>query len=481
MQTNFTDKVFCDQYKSQFVFSSEWLHDQMVAFQNSNPPTADRLPRTAWQLLKECWLRALKPHTCIIFDETNERGTLVKSLVAMHPTKGLIHINEGGKAFISFIMKEAKKIAIELANFDTVFTEYMMKSYDENVWSKMLPTMEVSLQGTSSASYEKKNTAKTVGSDSCTMKADYMSCSGLSNVASAASSAAKAIGDLGSITLNTADLIGHPIDWNSVSDHTICIDDTYGQWSNVGTAICDRLDEYCKKSECPLNDKSETVKENKSMNMAFNFDFGPVTGDSIRMSMYGIAVKNPNNTYVAYDAKNHSVMDVEVLNIPSDGMMYKMPVALKDVKVGDVVIHNRTPMYVSAVNANTLSVVDIRNASAAEIYPVKNMFGFNFVTKVVSLVDMTNSGATADTPFGNMLPFLMMNGNKDIDPMMLMLMCGNGKFDMSNPMTMYAMMNMRGNNTKTDPMLMMLLMNQMNQTAPVAPVHTENCGCGQKE
>ena len=69
------------------------------------------------------------------------------------------------------------------------------------------------------------------------------------------------------------------------------------------------------------------------------------------------------------------------------------------------------------------------------------MFGFNFVTKIVSLFNTVGDNApTPDAPFGNMLPFMLMNEDTDkIDPMMMMFMMGN-KMDMSNPMMMYFMM-----------------------------------------
>lgn len=194
-------------------------------------------------------------------------------------------------------------------------------------------------------------------------------------------------------------------------------------------------------------------KENSNMKDMFSFDFGKVTSDSVRVSMYGIAVKSVDGHYVSYDNKTHSVMDVEILNMPAGDFLYKMPVAIKDIKAGDVVIHNRTPMFVVEVHASTLKVVDVREGTEKEIYLTKSPFGFNFATKVVSLMDMTGAKADESNPFGNMLPFLMLGDGKNVDPMMIMLASG-GKMDMSNPMMLYFLMK-DGSKNDMLPFLMM--------------------------
>lgn len=194
-------------------------------------------------------------------------------------------------------------------------------------------------------------------------------------------------------------------------------------------------------------------KENGNMKDMFSFDFGKITSDSVRVSMYGIAVKSVDGHYVSYDHKTHSVMDVEILNMPAGDFLYKMPVAIKDIKAGDVVIHNRTPMFVVEAHASTLKVVDVREGTEKEIYLTKSPFGFNFATKVVSLMDMTGAKADESNPFGNMLPFLMLGDGKSVDPMMIMLASG-GKMDMSNPMMLYFLMK-DGNKNDMLPFLMM--------------------------
>lgn len=229
------------------------------------------------------------------------------------------------------------------------------------------------------------------------------------------------------------------------------------------------LDAACDMDRsCVLKEPIDTIikKENKDMK-GFNFDFGPCTNDNVRMSMYGLAIQNNAGVWVSYN--DGQVIDVDVFNFDGRQYMFKMPVAIKDIKVGDVVVHNRVPMFVTSVDGG-VHVVDIRAGEAKTIVPTTNMFGFNFITKIVSMFDAFGTAPTADQPFGNMLPFMLMGEGKDIDPMMMFMMMnqGNGGFDMSNPMMLYFMFGKDG--SKSDWMLPMLMMN--------AQTGKHECHCG---
>lgn len=224
------------------------------------------------------------------------------------------------------------------------------------------------------------------------------------------------------------------------------------------------------ESICADNRKE---KENMDTNKMFSFDFGPVASH-IRMSPYGLAMKNADGKYVSYDKATGSVMDVEIFNFDAQKFLYKMPVAVNQVAVGDIVVHMRKPMFVRAVKDGVVSVIDIYNAEAKDILPVKSPFGFNFITKVVSLIDMT--GANADTPFGNMLPFLMMGEGKDFKDILPMMLFANGSNAnmMNNPMMMYALLNDSKNIDSLGYFL--ALTNGMFNNNPPASTQC-NCGC----
>lgn len=266
---------------------------------------------------------------------------------------------------------------------------------------------------------------------------------------------------------------------NSSYGNTIAI----GDYNSATTSIKDSLGRletnissgkmYCNDIECDtLKAKKVIIEEKEDKNMkTFNIEFGACDNGKVHMSMYGIAIRNTNGTWVSYDKINHDIIDVDILNFDAGKFMYKMPVAIQAVKVGDVVIHNHVPMFVTEVHTDTLTVVDVYVGEKKNIIPTKNMFGFNFITKVVSLFDMGDMGTpTADKPFGNMLPLLMMGDGKDIDPMMLLMMSGNGMagFDMSNPLMMYMLMK---DGDKGNDMLPLLLMMGQNK-----PAHKCNCG-----
>lgn len=208
-------------------------------------------------------------------------------------------------------------------------------------------------------------------------------------------------------------------------------------------------------------------KENNKMKN-FNFDFGPCNPETIRMSMYGLAIKNASGAWVSYNPATKQIIDVDVLNFDGAKYMYKMPVGLKEVKVGDIVIHNRKPMFVVSTakdQSNALMVVDIYAGEEKTIVPAVSPFGFNFVTKVVSLFGnmMTTSQATVENPFGNafmmyalmsdentdnMLPLMLMaqNGNiNNINPFMMMMLCDDNAGSNKNLMAMMAMSGMFGN------------------------------------
>ena len=207
-----------------------------------------------------------------------------------------------------------------------------------------------------------------------------------------------------------------------------------------------------------INPETTKKEDNKMNNKIFNFDFGPVKGDNIRMSMYGLAVKNRDGNYVAWDKVNENIMNVDILNFNGDGLMYKIPVAIKDIKDGDIVIHNKVPMFVLEVFDKSLDVIDIYSGERKSIMLAKSPFNFNFATKVISLIDFGAMGGdtpSEDNPFGNMWPLLMLGDSGSIDPMMLALMCAS-KGDCANPMRMYALLASKGNNDNLLPLMLMM-------------------------
>lgn len=216
----------------------------------------------------------------------------------------------------------------------------------------------------------------------------------------------------------------------------------------------DSLEEYIEKTVNKFNNNKKEEENNKMM----KFDFGPVDS-SVHMSLYGMAIKNASGTYVAYDVKTGSIMDVDIINFEgANKFMYKMPVALSAVQVGDVIVHSKHHMFVSEVDieTNRMVAVDIYDGEEKVIVPTQSPFGFSFITKVISLFNFAGA-ADASNPFGNMLPFLLMGDSKSTDNSMLMAMAMMGGHTdmMQNPMMLYALMNKDGKNSDMLPLLLM--------------------------
>lgn len=224
-------------------------------------------------------------------------------------------------------------------------------------------------------------------------------------------------------------------------------------------------------------EKLENKEENKNMK-TLNLDFGPINPSLARLSIYGLAIKSKSGTYVSYDPNSGDIIDVDLLNFDGSNYLYKIPVAIKDISVGDVIVHNNTPVFVTLIPADkkSLFAVDPLNGERKEILLTKSPFGFNYVTKIVNLIGnfFQPADPSEDNPFGNMLPFMLMsNEGGDMLPLMLM---ANGNANSMNPMLM-AMMLSKDKNMKD--MLPFMLMSNSNMNP--APAHKCTCGshCGE--
>ena len=262
-----------------------------------------------------------------------------------------------------------------------------------------------------------------------------------------------------------------PIVGGGVSDSTTIKigsnDGTYGVATiSLDDNITNRLDTMEERiNKLETNNDDMKGKEN-NMKM-FNFDFGPIKdNDAVRMSPYGLAVKNVNGTYQAYDKKNGEIMDVDVFNFKADNMFFKIPVAIDAVGAGDLIIFNRKPCFVFGFSEQgDVIVIDIALGEKKTILPTKSPFGFSFITKVVSLVDNMFGGEvpSAENPFGSILPFMMMSeDNSSMKDMLPMMMLMNGKAGGTmDPMMLYFMM--KDGKGDDDSMLPLLLMMNMKK------------------
>lgn len=224
-------------------------------------------------------------------------------------------------------------------------------------------------------------------------------------------------------------------------------------------SIC--TDDRCKNCK-NYEKKDNEEKENKMK--GFNFDFGKITNDSIRMSMYGMAVKNASGVWTAYDKGTGDLMDVDVFNFDGSNFLFKMPVAIKDIAVGDVIVHARKPMFVvSKTEAGDLIAIDPVAGEKKTIMPVRSPFGFNFATKIISLFDSlmpTTEAPSADNPFGSLWMLMLLDGKSDMKDMLIPMMLmnqANGSTNVVNPM----MLMLMNDGDMKDMAIPLMLMNQV--------------------
>ena len=212
-----------------------------------------------------------------------------------------------------------------------------------------------------------------------------------------------------------------------------------------------------------VEDYNKKEEKGNDIMKGFNFDFGPVTGDVVRISAYGLAVKNQAGEWVSYNSTTNEIFNVDLLNFDASKFVYKMPVAIKDVAVGDVIIHNKIAVFVTAIEDKVIVAIDPRSGEEKRVLLTRSPFGFDYCTKLVSFFTMFNNTATADNPFGGFLLFMLMGENDSIDPMAMLVMMqsqGNGTAMFSNPMMMYFLMNDNDNKNMVLPLMMMSQMNK---------------------
>lgn len=257
------------------------------------------------------------------------------------------------------------------------------------------------------------------------------------------------------LTVTTADLI------NSYSNYTtstgsMLYSDIYTTTAGRTTTdmIREIVDDYEKEKE----------KENKKMET--NFNFGPYSSNSLRLSIYGIAVKNNNSKWVTYNKESGKLIDVEILNfdIDTSKIFYKFPKPTDSVEKGDILLHNGKIVFVETVREDDkFDVVDPSAGTFLTILPLTSPFGFNFVETIISIADYLPA-ADKDNPFGNLLPLMLMGNNKDnsllpimlmmdkdIDPMMMLLLGGKG--DNLSTILMMSMMKKKKNKDKVKEVL----------------------------
>lgn len=176
------------------------------------------------------------------------------------------------------------------------------------------------------------------------------------------------------------------------------------------------MERYAAPEANNIEKENDTMTKTNNM-PAMNFDFGPMRG-GVSVSPYGLAIQNKHGNWLTYNAASGQTVDVTGFTFEFENMIYKMPAAVASIVPGDMILHQGRPMYVTAIDKN-IEAVDILDSEMKTIIPVTNMFGFNFVTKIATLIDLGSAQPSAENPFGNLMPMMManamFNGDSEMD------------------------------------------------------------------
>lgn len=201
-----------------------------------------------------------------------------------------------------------------------------------------------------------------------------------------------------------------------------------------------------------INKMSNQTQKGNNMD-SFNkmFKFGRV--NDVKMSIYGPAFMGGDSWISRNDGEWIDVSDL-LIDIGNTAFCFMMPVAKSNISEGDFILHQNKWVCVAEVHETFLEVEKMGEQEIVSVLPVRNPFGFEFYTKLITPFENGFMRADESNPFGmlpmlmlmgenksnanSLLPFMLMNEKMDMsNPLMLMLMCGDSKDNMLPLMLMY--------------------------------------------
>lgn len=192
-----------------------------------------------------------------------------------------------------------------------------------------------------------------------------------------------------------------------------------------------------------MNNNEKKESSNMLTNVMKDIEFG--IAKDVKFSLYGPAFKTAEGRYVALTADGQSY-DVTGLTLDDlDKMNYMFPTAATEIAAGDFIRHNKEWVKVSKVNEDhSLVVLKMSSNEEVTIHPVKNVFGFNYYTKLMTICGQLTGTPDEKNPFGNLLPLMLLSDSDSsmskVLPFMMMSQGGEFKMDMNNPLLLMAMM-----------------------------------------
>ena len=402
------------------------LIELLEEFKSTNPKKEDRIPYREWRRL----VNFLTNSKNTKFQVKTEPSTLIIII----PTSGEQVYFNTGDYFIKFFQERPITTIFSSPKFERFWDKdgYNPTFITDDDGNKfMVPNLDFELSNFPNVDFELNDyhISDVERSEVCTWESltqydgtitiDSTSSFNTLNVATTSTSTAPS--DYNATTTNTQFYLR----LNSYGE----VEYGHPDWENFGTTIIP-------------NTTTETLSKGSSNKMNLNlnnlFDFGPMNDGNVMYSPYGLAFRNSNNQYLTYNPTTKKTTDVTGLTIDLEGLIYKIPVGLNSVKPGDIIIHNGKPICVEGIEDHSVICVDIENSELKTVIPPTNIFGFNYVTKITPLFNLSSMNPSEDNPFGNIMPYLLFSTLAENGS------CGSG-FDIQTLLLMSMMNNADGN------------------------------------
>ena len=226
------------------------------------------------------------------------------------------------------------------------------------------------------------------------------------------------------------------------------------------------------------NKEEKKVKEETNMFSNLGSSFGKIGSDQFRLSINGLAVKGKDGKYVTFNPETRELVEVTTGFFDDmKDLLFLMPTT--ELEVGDIIIHQNKPYYITVSKDNIVKGIDFEDAIESTLVPKTNVFGMKYYTKVFNCLG-TNNILGTDIASNPMMAYALMGG-KDFDLskiMMFQALSGQGKgiADFSeNPIMLMALMsNENGKNDLSDFAKMQILSGLSNKKKPTKETKKEN-------
>lgn len=226
------------------------------------------------------------------------------------------------------------------------------------------------------------------------------------------------------------------------------------------------------------NKEEKKVKEETNMFSNLGSSFGKIGSDQFRLSINGLAVKGKDGKYVTFNPETRELVEVTTGFFDDmKDLLFLMPTT--ELEVGDIIIHQNKPYYITVSKDNVVKGIDFEDAIESTLVPKTNVFGMKYYTKVFNCLG-TNNILGTDISSNPMMAYALMGG-KDFDLskiMMFQALSGQGKgiADFSeNPIMLMALMsNENGKNDLSDFAKMQILSGLSNKKKPTKETKKEN-------